>query len=48
MRPMMKAGWSFWSVVSFSDLVVVLFEYRMLVGNISGLLWGTYINLKML
>ena len=45
---MIKAGWSFWPMVSLSNLVVVPFEYRMLVGNISGLLWGTYVNLKML
>jgi protein Mpv17 len=45
---MMLAGWRFWPVVSLSNLVVVPFEYRMLVGNVSGLVWGTWVNLRML
>ena len=43
---MLTAGWKVWPMVTLLNLVVVPFEQRMIVGNIAGVCWGVYINLK--
>lgn len=37
-----------WPMVTLLNLVVIPFEYRMLVGNTAGVVWGVYMNLKTL
>ena len=44
--PMLRAGWRVWPIVTLTNLVVVPFEFRHIVGNTVGVLWGAYITLK--
>ena len=42
---MVTAGYKLWPMVCLMNLLVVPFEYRMLVGNIAAFGWGVYISL---
>ncbi|KIX08959.1 uncharacterized protein Z518_00037 [Rhinocladiella mackenziei CBS 650.93] len=43
--PMLIAGYKFWPFVTLLNLVIVPFEYRMLVGSLAGLIWGVIVSL---
>jgi protein Mpv17 len=42
---MLLAGYRFWPIVCLLNLVMVPMEYRPLVGNGAGLVWGIIISL---
>lgn len=44
--PMLSAGWRVWPAVTLLNLLVIPFDYRMLVGNVAGVMWGVYITMK--
>jgi protein Mpv17 len=46
--PMIMAGYTFWPIITLVNLVLVPFDYRMLVGGLAGLVWGMYISLTQL
>ena len=43
--PMLLAGYRFWPIVCLLNLVMVPMEYRPLVGNGAGLIWGVIMSL---
>lgn len=43
--PMLLAGYRFWPMVCLLNLVMVPMEYRPLVGNSAGLIWGVIMSL---
>ncbi len=42
---MVMAGYRLWHMVCFLNLLVVPFEYRMLVGNVAAFGWGVFVSL---
>jgi protein Mpv17 len=42
---MLLAGYRFWPIVCVLNLVMVPLEYRSLVGNGAGLVWGVTMSL---
>lgn len=42
---MVFASYKLWPLICILNLVVVPFDYRMLVGNTAGLGWGIYVSL---
>ena len=42
---MVMAGYKLWPMVCLLNLLVVPFDYRMLVGNLAGFGWGVYVSL---
>lgn len=43
--PMIFAGQKLWPLVSILCFTLVPLQYRMLVGNIAGVIWGVYLSL---
>jgi protein Mpv17 len=43
---MVVAGYKLWPMVCLLNLLVVPFEYRMIVGNLAGFGWGVYVSLS--
>lgn len=43
---MLTASWRVWPTVTLLNLVVVPFDYRMIVGNLVGVCWGVYVTLR--
>lgn len=41
---MLSAGYRFWPMVCLLNLVMVPMEYRPLVGNAAGLVWGFFMS----
>lgn len=44
--PMLLASWRVWPMVTLLNLLVVPFDYRMMVGNSVGVLWGVYVTMQ--
>jgi protein Mpv17 len=42
---MLSTGYKLWPMVCLLNLVIVPFEYRMLVGNSAAFCWGIYMSL---
>lgn len=42
---MLLAGYRFWPLVCLLNLVMVPLEYRGLVGNGAGIVWGIFVSL---
>lgn len=43
---MLTAGWKLWPWCTLANLVIVPFDYRMMVGNVVGVCWGVYVTLS--
>lgn len=43
--PMIFAGQKLWPLVSILCFTLVPLQYRMLVGNVAGVIWGVYLSL---